>query len=86
MAISWKGQTSSSLIGRLLPGEAIELSLDLRTPAYRASNPTVTSTWLVLLPDGTQVGQPLVIELDIFASVTATPESEGEQVGSDSGA
>lgn len=70
----------------LLPGEAIELSLDLRTPAYRASNPTVTSTWLVLLPDGTQVGQPLVIELDIFASVTATPESEGEQVGSDSGA
>lgn len=65
----------------LLPGEAIELSLDLRTPAYRANSPTVTSTWLVLLPDGTQVGKPLVIELDIFASVTATPD--GEQAGSD---
>lgn len=67
----------------LLPGEAIELSLDLRTPAYRAGSPTVTSTWLVILPDGTQVGQPLVIELDIFASVTATPD--GDQSSSDNG-
>lgn len=60
----------------LLPGEVVELSLDLRTPAYRGNNQTVSSTWLLLLPDNTQVGPPLRLELDIFPSVTATPAEE----------
>lgn len=60
----------------LLPGDSIQILLNLRTPAYNSRNPKVSSTWVVVLPDGTQVGPPLTFELDIFSSVTATP---GEQ-------
>lgn len=60
----------------LLPGDSIQVSLNLRTPAYNGRNSKVSSTWVVLLPDGTQVGPPLTFELDIFSSVTATPNDQ----------
>jgi hypothetical protein len=57
----------------LLPGETIQISLNLRTPAYGGRSRPVSSVWRVLLPDGTQVGPPLTFDLDIFASPTDEP-------------
>jgi serine/threonine-protein kinase len=52
----------------LQPGEQFEIVIPLRTPAYNQRTPLISSTWLVILPDGTQVGPPLTFELSIFQS------------------
>ncbi len=52
----------------LQPGEQFEIVIPLRTPAYNQRSPLISSTWVVLLPDGTQVGPPLTFELSIFQS------------------
>lgn len=57
----------------LLPGESIQILLNLRTPAYGGRSQPVSSVWRVVLPDGTQVGPPLTFDLDIFASPTDEP-------------
>ena len=52
----------------LSPGEPYEIVLNLRTPAYDVTAPVVSSTWRVILPDGTQIGPLLTFEHTIFAS------------------
>ncbi|MEM4724179.1 MAG: protein kinase [Candidatus Hadarchaeum sp.] len=51
---------------QLEPGEEFEIVLNLRTPRYDPANPVVISTWILVLPDGLQVGPPLTFELTIF--------------------
>ncbi|NDJ51503.1 MAG: protein kinase [Chloroflexi bacterium] len=48
------------------PGEEFEIVLNLRTPAYTVQEPIVRSVWRMVLPDGTQVGPPLVFEFTLF--------------------
>ena len=60
----------------LAPGEEITFELDLRTPPYDANRPVIRSTWRVALADGTQVGPPLILSLELFpASTVTTPDS-----------
>jgi hypothetical protein len=60
---------------RLRPGEQFAIVLDMKTPAYNASNPLVTSTWKFVLPDGTQVGPEYTFSLTLFAADT-TPDTQ----------
>ena len=51
----------------LRPGEEFEIVLELRTPALTNPNdPIVRSSWIIVLPDGIQVGQPLIFEFVLF--------------------
>ncbi|HEC22295.1 MAG TPA: serine/threonine protein kinase [Chloroflexi bacterium] len=50
------------------PGEEFEIVLRLQTPAYQPGNDVIRSTWVILLPDETQVGPPLTFELRLFPS------------------
>lgn len=52
----------------LAPGEQYEIVLGLRTPAYNPDSPAVSSMWVLRLPNGVQVGEPLTFELILFAS------------------
>jgi hypothetical protein len=54
----------------LAPGEEISFEIDLRTPPYNADQSVVRSTWQIQLADGTRVGPPLVLMLDLFPSST----------------
>lgn len=59
----------------LQPGEEFTIILNLRTPALDPNNPVVRSTWIIILPDGTQVGPPFTIELTL---VPASGSSGGD--------
>jgi hypothetical protein len=48
------------------PGEQFEIVLNLKTPSYDAANPVVISRWILLLPNGVQVGPVLSFELTLF--------------------
>lgn len=63
----------------LAPGEEIAFQLDLRTPPYDADRPVVRSTWAIELEDGTQVGPPLVISLELFSADDGTPAPTPEE-------
>lgn len=54
----------------LASGEEISFELDFRTPPYTADQSVVRSTWQIQLADGTRVGPPLVLVLDLFPSST----------------
>lgn len=54
---------------RLEPGDEFTIELDLRTPEYIETDPDIESTWIFVQPDGTQVGQPLIIEFTLFTEV-----------------
>jgi serine/threonine protein kinase len=50
----------------LQPGEQFEIVLNLRTPSYDPSNAVIISRWILVLPDGTQIGPELSFELTLF--------------------
>jgi hypothetical protein len=52
----------------LQPGEQFEIILSLQTPPYDPTNEVIMSSWIIVLPDGTQVGPPLTFELQLFPS------------------
>ncbi len=57
------------------PGGRLDVALALRTPAYNADRSVVSSTWAIVLPDGTRIGRPLTFELRLFDTTPAAPES-----------
>lgn len=54
---------------RLEPQDEFTIELDLRMPAFEETDPTITSTWIFVQPDGTQIGQPLIFEFTLFTEV-----------------
>jgi serine/threonine protein kinase len=52
----------------LQPGAQFEIVLSLQTPPYDPANEVVMSSWIIVLPDGTQVGPPLTFSLQLFPS------------------
>ncbi len=56
----------------LQPGDEFAIELQLRTPIYNLSIPIIRSTWLIVLPNGIQVGPPLTFELAIIQSSGTT--------------
>jgi serine/threonine protein kinase len=52
----------------LQPGEEYTIELLLRTPPVNPANPVARSTWVFMLPDGSQVGRPLTIEVLVLSS------------------
>jgi hypothetical protein len=63
----------------LAPGEEMAFELDLRTPPYDEDRPVVRSTWAIELEDGTQVGPPLVLSLELFSPDEGTPAPTPEE-------
>jgi tRNA A-37 threonylcarbamoyl transferase component Bud32 len=70
----------------LPPGEEFTIELFLRTPQFNPANPMVRSTWLFILPDGSQVGRPLTIEVLVLSSSEGSNEpTEAPPAGTPSG-
>jgi serine/threonine protein kinase len=62
------GPNSFEFNKELQPGEQFEIVLSLQTPPYDPANEVIMSSWIIVLPDGTQVGPPLTFELQLFPS------------------
>ncbi len=50
----------------LQPGEQFTIVLNLKTPRYDPGKPVVISRWILVLPNGIQVGPELSFELTLF--------------------
>lgn len=61
---------------QLQPGDEHTIVLSLLTPPINPADPIIRSTWVILLPDGTQVGPPLTIELVLLPG-ESTPDETG---------